>query len=181
MYSLILSKPFFWSIALFTSSCLIPVNSVVLEEIGLFGFIKNWILSTIWLFLTFVAPNSIMSSNCGYKPVVSISNTTYSISLRFLSVGFTTPFIIGGKTSISTPYIGLTLEFLKFFIISGKDWTLYLSVIAKRECSQVSKTDFKLFTSIRPSNADILECKQNSTLFNSFWSTSISIFGSIFI
>ena len=76
--------------ASFTISFVIAVSSVISFGISLSGFTKYENLSITLLFFIFTAPISIILSVKGSKPVVSISNTTYSAVSMFLLLAFST-------------------------------------------------------------------------------------------
>ena len=77
-----------------TSSLLIPVNSVIFFGIGSDGLTNELNLSIILPSWILTAPISIISFITGEKPVVSISNTTTSLSrLSFLASSRLSPSI----------------------------------------------------------------------------------------
>ena len=119
--------------AFFTISSVIVVSSVIFSGIWHSGFTKCENSPITFFPFILIAPISIILSETGLKPVVSISNTTYSAFSSLASVGFSTT-----GFSSSTIYASIPKITLKFSSASlnacGNEYATPKSVIAIPLC-----------------------------------------------
>ena len=112
--------------ASFTISSVICVISTIFCGIGISGFTKHSNVSTISPSFTLTAPISVIFSVLKESPVVSISNTIYSLSIPFDK----STALSSGTRYASTPYTTFIPYLSAAFFASGKACTTPWSVIA---------------------------------------------------